>query len=122
MKIDLAQHRVFLHEKEIALTRKEFGILACLADRAGHLVTPSFLLLTVWGPRSEHYIQTLRVHIGNLRKRIALYSGIRIEAVRGAGYRLVEDSSPEDGCLHCMANPVTPSGVAEDQDLRIAGA
>ena len=89
VRIDLVRYRVFVSDQEISLTRKEFGILRCLAESAGKPVAPQALLERVWGPRFQHYIQTLRVHIGNLRQKIESASDMRIQAIRGVGYRLV---------------------------------
>jgi DNA-binding response OmpR family regulator len=94
VKIDPAQQRIFLGDTEIRLTRKEFGILQFLVERAGSPAKPEAILERVWGARFAHYIQTLRVHIGNLRHKIETpASGVVIEVVRGIGYRLVESGS-----------------------------
>ena len=78
-------------ETEIGVTKKEFGIFQCLAERIGTPIKPEAILERVWGAQFAHYIQTLRVHIGNLRRKIETpTSGVLIEAVRGIGYRLVE--------------------------------
>ena len=97
VEIDSARHRVYLEGAEIQLTKKEFGILHYLAGKIGEAVSPEAILLKVWGPQSTHYVQTLRVHIGNLRQKIEAggSSGVRIEGVRGRGYRLVEISTLE---------------------------
>jgi DNA-binding response OmpR family regulator len=93
VRIDLVRHRVFLRDTEIQLTKKEFGVLRCLAERAGEPVSPEAILERVWGPQFAHYLQTLRVHVGHLRQKLEANSssGLRIEGVRGVGYRLVEN-------------------------------
>ena len=92
LRIDFIHRRVFQGETEIQLTKKEFGILQCLAEHPGVPVSSEALLARVWGPLFVHYTQTLRVHLGNLRQKIAGDSGarIQIESVRGFGYRLIE--------------------------------
>ncbi len=92
LRIDSIHRRVLRRGTEIQLTKKEFDILECLAEHPGVPVSSEALLTRVWGPQFVHYIQTLRVHLGNLRQKIEgdSSSGIRIEAVRGVGYRLIE--------------------------------
>jgi len=92
LRIDSVHRQVFRRGTEIQLTKKEFDVLECLAEHPGVPVSSEALLTRVWGPQFVHYIQTLRVHLGHLRQKIEghSFSGIRIEAVRGVGYRLVE--------------------------------
>lgn len=69
LTIDVARRRVFRSEQEIRLTRTEFDILSMLARSAGCVVTSKMLLDEVWG---DNYgdTQTLRVHVGHLRKKV----------------------------------------------------
>lgn len=92
LSIDGARHKLFRGETEIKLTRKEFRILLCLAERIGMPISPETLLTKAWGPQFVHYIQALRVHIGHLRRKIedSSSAGVLIETVRGVGYRLVD--------------------------------
>ena len=94
LKVDFIQRSVFRRGTKVQLTKKEFDILRCLAEHLGAPVSPEVLLTKAWGPQFVHYVQALRVHVGNLRKKIeADSSGIRIEGIRGVGYRLVPGDS-----------------------------
>lgn len=96
LKIDFVQRTVFRGEREIRLTKKEFSILQSLVEYQGAPLSPEVILSRVWGPQFVHYVQTLRVHVGNLRQKLQEdCPGIRIEALRGVGYRLTVD------CLAC---------------------
>jgi DNA-binding response OmpR family regulator len=96
LKIDFMRRSVFRRGTEIRLTKKELDILECLAERIGVPMSPEAILTRVWGPQFVHYVQALRVHVGNLRKKIEDdSSGTRIEGVRGVGYRLTAGSSDE---------------------------
>jgi len=72
LKVDFAKHRVFLNEKEIKLTKTEFSLLKYLIQNAGRVITYNMLLEKVWGLEYSEDTQTLRVHIGNLRKKIEI--------------------------------------------------
>lgn len=94
LKVDFIQRSVFRRGTKVQLTKKEFDILQCLAEHLGAPVSPEVLLTRAWGPQFVHYVQALRVHVGNLRKKIeADSSGVRIEGIRGVGYRLVPGDS-----------------------------
>jgi len=94
LEIDIAKHRVLRGDKEIRLTNKEFQILACLAEAPGKVLSPATILARAWGRQYMHYIQTVRVHIANLRQKIEYSpnSPRYIETVQGAGYRLVDQT------------------------------
>lgn len=67
--IDAAQHRVLVRGQEVHLTPKQFDLLACLAAHPGQVLTHRTLLQAVWGTHADQP-EYLRVHIGQLRKKI----------------------------------------------------
>jgi two-component system KDP operon response regulator KdpE len=70
LTIDLLQREVYVQGKLVHLTRTEFDILAYLAQNRDRVVTSDSLLKAVWGPHHGEYAQTLRVHVGHIRKKI----------------------------------------------------
>src|SRR5579864_234658 len=88
LAIDMARHEITLDETPVALTAREFALLAALADQPGRVFTRSQLLEHAWGSGyyDEHLID---VHIANLRQKIEPDPGhpIFVETVRGVGYR-----------------------------------
>ena len=90
LRIDVARRRVFRSDWEIRLTRTEFDILACLATNAGCVVTSKMLLEHVWGPEYSAGTQTLRVHVGHVRRKIKPDPSrpCYILTELGVGYRL----------------------------------
>ena len=86
--IDEAQHEVTRNGEVLALTTREFALLALLASHPGRVFTRSQLLEQVWGQDyyDDHIIE---VHIANLRKKLGEDSNQNsyIETVRGLGYR-----------------------------------
>lgn len=91
LHIDFAQRRVLRDDVEIHLTPKEYELLRVLVRNAGKVLTQSYLLREVWGVTYEHDAQTLRVFIGQLRRKIerdpAHPGHIRTEV--GIGYRFM---------------------------------
>jgi two-component system, OmpR family, response regulator RegX3 len=86
LRIDRRARRVTIDENELALTPKEFDLLARLADDSGTVVRREQLIEEVW---DEHWwgpTKTLDVHIASLRKKLA--DPTWIATVRSVGYRL----------------------------------
>lgn len=89
LRIDLAMRRVYRGDEDIRLTKTEFDIVACLAKRRDRVVTAESILQTVWGPHHGEYAQTLRVHVGHIRRKLEpMPSSPRyIITEPGVGYR-----------------------------------
>lgn len=68
--IDTAAHRVFVREKEVHLTPKEFDLLVHLARHPGKVITHRALLAAIWGGQSTEQVEYLRVFVGQLRKKL----------------------------------------------------
>lgn len=90
--VDFAYRRVTLDDVEVALTRKEYAVLAMLARHIGRVVTQQQLLKDIWGPTHVEDSHYLRVVVGHLRQKLgddpAAPRFIVTEA--GVGYRLRE--------------------------------
>jgi len=89
LSIDPAAREVKVDGQAVALTRKEFDLLALLLSKAGRVLTPGFLLEAVWGYDLADYNDphTVEVHISNLRKKLGPRFSARIKAVAGHGYK-----------------------------------
>jgi DNA-binding response OmpR family regulator len=84
-------HRALVDGVEVPLTRREFALLAALAQHPQWVYTRDHLLSEVWGIDAER-IETRLVdqHVANLRRKLAAAgAGGAVETVRGLGYRLV---------------------------------
>lgn len=89
MYIDHAARRVYLHDREVIVTTKEFDLLYFLAQHPNHVFSKDQLFERVWGMDSLGDSQTVTVHIRKLREKIEIDSSNAqyIETVWGAGYR-----------------------------------
>ncbi|MDJ0341614.1 response regulator transcription factor [Streptomyces sp. H10-C2] len=87
VEIELPTRRVMVSGEPIALTRKEFDLLALLAQRPGVVFRREQIISEVWRTSWEGTGRTLEVHVASLRSKLRLPSVI--ETVRGVGYRLV---------------------------------
>ncbi|QUQ71776.1 response regulator transcription factor [Kutzneria sp. CA-103260] len=87
LKLDSATRAVSVQGRELALTRKEFDLLALLAARPGQVVSRDLIMDQVWQASYEAPTRTLDTHVAALRGKLG--GLVRIETVRGVGYRLV---------------------------------
>jgi two-component system OmpR family response regulator len=85
--LDPTRHVVRRGEERIALTAKEFALLATLLRRLGQVFTRSMLLDTVWGGSAEVYTNVVDLCVSHLRKKLDTNGErSRIRTVRGIGY------------------------------------
>jgi two-component system, OmpR family, response regulator RegX3 len=86
MELDRRTRRVRVDDEEIALTAKEFDLLAFLANDVGAVHTRTEILETVWDAHWYGPTKTVDAHVASLRKKLGDHGWI--EAVRGVGFRL----------------------------------
>ncbi len=89
LKVDLQKHLVFLDNKEIICTNKEFDILTYLLQRKGQAVSRDDLLTFLWGDNNSDYeSRTIDVHIKSLRAKLNDNDGSIIQTIYGIGYKI----------------------------------
>jgi len=94
--VDFAFRKVTLDGIEIALTRKEYALLAQLAGHPGRVITQQQLLKDIWGPTHVDDTHYLRIVVGHLRQKLGddPTAPRFIVTEAGVGYRLVAPSDP----------------------------
>lgn len=70
MRIDRQSRRVYVKEKEINLTAKEFDLLELLAMNPDKVYSREELLNIVWGYEYPGDARTVDVHVRRLREKI----------------------------------------------------
>jgi two-component system, OmpR family, KDP operon response regulator KdpE len=70
LEIDLAKHKVILRGKEIHLTPMEFNVLTLLVKNCGKVLTHKYILKVVWDSSFDNDVQSLRVFMANIRRKI----------------------------------------------------
>ena len=90
LRIELPTHRVFLSDKEITLTNKEFEVLVFLAENVGIVFSKESIFERVWGLEAAGDTATVMVHVNRLREKIEPNPAkpVYIETVWGVGYRM----------------------------------
>lgn len=86
--VDLSRQRVLVDGTEIALTYKEYSLLAHLVEHTGETVHRNDLLTELWNADEEDTPneRTIDVHVRRLRAKLRGYQDI-VRTVRGIGYR-----------------------------------
>ncbi|MEV6020646.1 response regulator transcription factor [Streptomyces sp. NPDC002667] len=87
VRIELPNRQVTVGGSVVQLTRKEFDLLALLAQRPGVVFRREQIISEVWRTSWEGTGRTLEVHVASLRSKLRMPA--LIETVRGVGYRLV---------------------------------
>jgi DNA-binding response OmpR family regulator len=88
--IDPARRKVWVGEREVALSNKEFGLLRLLASDPSRAFAKRELLEAVWGYRSPARTRTLDSHASRLRRKLDPEHGRYVSNCWGYGYRLID--------------------------------
>lgn len=93
LTVDLLSGRAALDGREIALSRKELQLLACLANNMGRTFTTDELYEAVWGePADQASANTVYAHISTLRRKLGLgdNSPFELRSCHSGAYTLVK--------------------------------
>ncbi len=83
--LSVKEHKVYIDEKEVKLTAKEFNLLHLLMKNSSIVLTREAILDKIWGYVYDGNDRTIDTHIKMLRHSISPYSD-KIRTVRGVGY------------------------------------
>jgi DNA-binding response OmpR family regulator len=92
MVFDTGLRQVRWQGMAIAMMPREFDLLLVLARHAGQVLSRTALLHHVWQTEFDPGTNSLEVHVFKLRGKLeALGGAVRIETIKGQGYRLVAE-------------------------------
>jgi DNA-binding response OmpR family regulator len=87
LTIDTAKYEVYVNNRPVELTFKEYELLKFLAIHRGRVFTREALLNEVWGYDYYGGDRTVDVHIRRLRSKIEDSNHVFVETVRNIGYK-----------------------------------
>lgn len=88
LTINLNTYKVYIDNKEVEFTLKEFNILKMLIEYYPNVVSREMLMDKIWGYDYYGDMRVIDAHIKNIRKKIGYdYIG----TVKGVGYVLKEE-------------------------------
>lgn len=94
LQLDTSTRKIYINDKEIDLTKKEFLILEFLMYNANRTVSRFDLAEHVWGDDFDPFTMSnfIDVHVKNLRKKIGGEADREIiKTVRGVGFIIERD-------------------------------
>ena len=93
LRIDYAAGCVYLDGSEIHLTPIEYKLLVLLAKNTGKVLTHNYILREVWGNPTASDMQSLRVYMATLRKKLEKNTSEPkyIQTHIGIGYRMLRN-------------------------------
>ena len=86
--LNLSKHTCTKGDEEIALTAKEFEILALLFSSKGDVLTREKILNSIWGFDAVYETRTVDMHIKSLRQKLNDEDKKLIATVHGVGYKI----------------------------------
>jgi len=90
IRMDLVRHEVFIEDRKVPFTPKEYDLLRYFLINRGRMLTHKQILKEVWGPAHVDDTQYLRVYIGQVREKLETKPGLSkaIVSESGIGYRM----------------------------------
>lgn len=95
IKLDDLAHDVFVDNKKIYLTPKEYELLKYFIDNKNIALSRENLLSHIWGYDFYGDDRTVDTHVKTLRKNLGKYKDM-IVTVRGMGYKFVYEEEKEN--------------------------
>ena len=89
IRMDKGAHQVFIDEKPIDLSFKEFELLAYFMENKGMALSRETILNHVWNYDYYGEPRTIDTHVKKLRSKMG-EAGDQILTIRGVGYKLEE--------------------------------
>lgn len=93
IKIDTKSRTVYIENKAIGLTRKEYDLLVFFISNKGRVLSKEIIAEHLWGDDSDllDNFDFIYVHINNLRKKLTAEGAKYIKTAYGSGYKFIED-------------------------------
>lgn len=89
ISLNIENYDVFVDNKKVALTYREFEILKLLLENQGKVFTRDNILNSIWNYDYFGDDKIVNTHIKNIRKKLGYDY---IETIRGVGYRIDKEN------------------------------
>jgi DNA-binding response OmpR family regulator len=89
-EVDLVRRKIVVRKQQVALTLREYDVLAALIERAGDVVTRKELETQTGASGAGTDSNVVDVHMSRIREKLGA-DAVYIETVRGLGYRFRRD-------------------------------
>ena len=109
--LDLRTRLATVRGRTIELTAREFALAEMFFRHPGQVLSREQLLSHVWGYDYDPGSNVVDVYVGYLRKKLGKE---RISGVRGMGYRLEKETTPDSGRVLVIADEQRTSELVEN--------
>ena len=92
LKLDISAGQVFLADKDLLLSPKEFLLLLLLMQNDGETMSIETIYEKIWGIKTNNYTDIVKSTVYRLRKKMT-GSGYIINSIYGNGYRFEESGT-----------------------------
>ncbi len=89
IRLNTERYEVFVDDKSVSLTAREFEILKLLLENQGRVFSRETLLNRIWNYDFFGDEKIVNTHIKNIRKKLEVDC---IETIRGVGYRIEKEN------------------------------
>ena len=89
IRLNTESYEVFVDDKSVSLTAREFEILKLLLENQGRVFSRETLLNRIWNYDFFGDEKIVNTHIKNIRKKLEVDC---IETIRGVGYRIEKEN------------------------------
>ncbi len=100
LSIDAERREAMVAGESIALTPREFELLAALSRHRGRVLSRADLIAEAWRPGERPTERSVDAHVKSLRRKLG-EARDAIETVRGLGYRFSERNLGAPARLEC---------------------
>ncbi|RAR73916.1 response regulator transcription factor [Flavobacterium aciduliphilum] len=91
IKIDVLKHKVYVEEKEVVLTQREYELLVYLIKNKGRVCSRTEIIERVWNIYFEYDTGVIDVFMNSIRKKLNIdKNNDWIKTVRGVGFIVQE--------------------------------
>lgn len=91
LRLDAASYELSAAAGTVRLNNKEFQLMSCFLRNPGRVFSADVLMEKIWGWDSRAEINVLWTNIAYLRRKLEqIGADVRIQSLRGAGYRITQ--------------------------------
>lgn len=92
LRLDLDRYKAFWRDREVPLTKTEFGVLETMLSYPGKVYSRDELMEGAYGGGRVVSDRTIDSHVRGIREKFEEHGADPIETVRGLGYRIRDDA------------------------------
>lgn len=91
LRLDAVSYELYTDSGTVRLNNKEFQLMSCFMRNPMRVFSVDELMEKIWGWESSAEVNVIWTNIAYLRRKLALIgSNVKIQSLRGSGYRIIE--------------------------------